>query len=100
FAVLAAPPASPPNPEPSQQPTAVPVATGTVTGRVLWTDGTASTGATVSAVATSTEGLPPTWVMGIKLAGSAITDGNGQYRIENLPPGLYHIVTGPVFLPR
>jgi hypothetical protein len=38
--------------------------------------------------------------MGIQLAGSTITDGNGQYRIENLRPGLYHIVTGPVHLPR
>jgi hypothetical protein len=38
--------------------------------------------------------------MGIAVAGTAITDSNGQYRIETLPPGLYHIVTGPVNLPR
>jgi len=99
FAALAAPPAMPPNPEPVQQPVAAPM-TGTVAGRVVWADGAASSGATVSAIATSTEGLPPTWVMGIKVVASAVTDSSGRYRIENLPPALYHIVTGPVNLPR
>jgi len=32
--------------------------------------------------------------MGTSVAGRAITDSNGQYRIENLAAGLYHIVTG------
>jgi len=100
FAALSAPPATPPMPEPVQQPIGTPAVTVSVAGRVLWADGVASSGETVSAIATSTEGLLPTWVMGIKLAGSTTTDGNGQYRIENLPPGLYHIVTGPVYLPR
>jgi hypothetical protein len=74
--------------------------TGSVTGHVLWTDGAPSSGATVSAIATTTEGLPSNWVMGNKIAGTAMTDGTGQYRIGNLPAGLYHIVTGPVSLPR
>jgi len=100
FHALAAPLVAYPEPEPVQQPVVAPVATGSVAGRVLWADGAASSGATVSAIATSTEGMPPTWVMGINLAGSAITDSAGQYRIEGLPPGLYHIVTGPVHLPR
>jgi len=82
----------------AQQP-ALPM-TGSVAGRVVWADGAASTGAKVSAIATTKEGLPESWIMGTAVAGRAITDGNGQYRIENLPPGLYHIVTGPVNLPR
>jgi hypothetical protein len=67
---------------------------------VNWSDGAPSAGITVSAIATSTEGLPSSWIMGTRLAGSAVTDSSGQYRIENLPAGLYHIVTGPVHLPR
>src|SRR4051812_29543081 len=78
----------------AQQP-AVPM-TGSVAGQVVWADGAPSSGATVSAIATTKEGLPASWIMGTAVAGRAITDGNGQYRIENLPPGLYHIVTGPV----
>jgi beta-lactamase regulating signal transducer with metallopeptidase domain len=98
FGALAAPPATPAIPEPVQQPTAP--MTGSVTGRVVWADGASSSGATVSAIATTREGLPSAWIMGTKVAGRAITDSNGEYRIENLSPGLYHIVTGPVNLPR
>ncbi len=83
-----------------QQPPVAPIASGSVAGRVNWSDGAPAVGITVSAIATTSEGLPPTWVMGNKLAGSAVTDSNGAYRIENLPAGLYHIVTGPVYLPR
>jgi hypothetical protein len=67
---------------------------------VNWSDGAPAAGITVSAIATSSEGLPSSWVMGTRLAGSAVSDSNGQYRIENLPAGRYHIVTGPVHLPR
>lgn len=87
-------------PEPEQQPTVAPVITGSVTGRLVWSDGAASGGTTVSAIATTREGLPASWIMGTTVASTAVTDNNGQYRIENLPPGLYHIVTGPVNLPR
>jgi hypothetical protein len=98
FATLAAPPATPRIPEPAQQPGVA--MTGSVAGRVVWADGASSSGATVSAIATTREGLPAAWIMGTAVAGRAITDSNGGYRIENLPPGLYHIVTGPVNLPR
>jgi beta-lactamase regulating signal transducer with metallopeptidase domain len=100
FAALAAPPATPPIPEPAQQSTVAPAVTGSVAGRVVGADGASSSGATVSAIATTRTGLPDSWIMGTAVAGTAITDGNGQYRIENLPPGLYHIVAGPVYLPR
>jgi hypothetical protein len=102
FAAVAAPPATPPIPAPEseQLPTGTPADTGSIAGRVVWADGASSAGATVSAIATTREGLPDTWIMGIAVAGTAITDSNGQYRIETLPPGLYHIVTGPVNLPR
>jgi hypothetical protein len=73
---------------------------GSVAGKVVWADGAPSSGATVSAIATTKEGLPASWIMGTAVAASAITDSEGQYRIENLAPGLYHIVTGPVNLPR
>jgi hypothetical protein len=100
FRVMAAPFAKSPQPEPEQQPAVAAITTGSVAGRVLWIDGAASAGATVSAIATSTEGLRQDWVMGVKVAGTAVTDSDGRYRIENLPAGLYHIVTGPVYLPR
>ena len=74
--------------------------TGLVTGHVLFADGSPSSGAAVSAIATTTKGLPPNWVMGNRIAGMAMTDANGAYRIGSLPEGLYHVVTGPVYLPR
>lgn len=75
--------------------------TGVVSGNVIWIDGAPNVGTTVTAISTSTEGLEKTgWVMGKSVAASTVTDSNGNYRIANLPPGLYHIVTGPVYLPR
>jgi hypothetical protein len=75
--------------------------TGAVSGTVMWIDGAPSTGATVSAISTSTDGLEKTgWVMGKAVAAGTVTDNNGNFRIANLAPGLYHIVTGPVYLPR
>jgi hypothetical protein len=74
---------------------------GAVTGKVLWIDGAPYAGATVTAIRTSTEGLEKTgWVMGKSVAATTVTDSTGNYRITNLPPGLYHMVTGPVYLPR
>jgi hypothetical protein len=75
--------------------------TGAVSGNVVWIDGAPSAGAAVTAINTSTEALEKTgWVMGKSVAANTVTDSNGNYRITNLPPGLYHIVTGPVYLPR
>jgi hypothetical protein len=101
FSALAAPLAAPLQPELQQQAAATANNTGSVAGSVFWADGAASPGITVTAIATSTAGLESTsWVMGKSIAGTAVTDRNGIYRIENLPAGLYHIVTGPVYLPR
>jgi len=74
---------------------------GTLAGRVLWTDGAAAAGARVSAIEI-TEPNPGNreWVAGETVAASTIADTAGRYRIENLPPARYHIVTGPVYLPR
>lgn len=75
--------------------------TGAVSGNVMWIDGAPSAGVTVTAITTSTDGLEKSgWVMGKAVAANTVTDSNGNYRIANLPPGLYHIVTGPVYLPR
>ena len=87
-------------PLPSQQPLST-AATGAVSGNVMWIDGAPFAGAAVTAISTSTEGLEKTgWVMGKSVAANTVTDRNGNYRIASLPPGLYHIVTGPVYLPR
>jgi hypothetical protein len=75
--------------------------TGAVSGTVRWIDGVASAGATVTAISTSTDGLEKTgWVMGKVAVAATVTDSNGNFHISNLAPGLYHIVTGPVYLPR
>ena len=75
--------------------------TGTVSGQVLWADGAPSAGTRVSAIAIwETPGWKDASVIGEKVAAGAVTDDAGRYRIENLPPGRYHIVPGPVFLPR
>ena len=85
---------------PTRQPLST-AATGAVSGNVVWIDGPPYAGAAVTAINTSTEGLEKTgWVMGKSVAANTVTDSNGNYRIANLPPGLYHIVTGPVYLPR
>src|SRR3954465_3170264 len=55
----------------AQQP-AVP--TGSAAGRDVWADGASSSGETVSAITTTREGLPTSWIMGTVVAGKAITD--------------------------
>jgi hypothetical protein len=75
--------------------------TGTVTGQATWTDGAASAGLRISAIAITPPNPPDReWVAGERVAATAVTDSAGRYRIENLPPGRYHIVSGPVYLPR
>ena len=97
-AVQAAPLLQQTTPTPQLLPTAT---TGAVSGNVGWIDGAPSAGASVTAIHTSIEGLEKTgWVMGKSVAANTVTDSSGNYRIANLPPGLYHIVTGPVYLPR
>ena len=72
----------------------------TIAGRVTWSDGTAAVGVRVTAIVTTTEGLPITYVVGTKSAANSLTDNTGRYRIANLPAGRYHVVTGPVSFPR
>jgi len=93
-------------PEPAQQqgpPRQEPAAytTATVAGRVLHADGTPAAGIRVSAIVVT----PPApadrdWVAGESVAASVVTDNAGIYRIEGLASGRYHIVSGPVHLPR
>jgi hypothetical protein len=75
--------------------------TGTVTGQATWTDGAASAGLRISAIAITPPNPPDRdWIAGERLAATAVTDNAGRYRIENLAPGRYHIVSGPVYLPK
>jgi beta-lactamase regulating signal transducer with metallopeptidase domain len=75
--------------------------TGTVTGQALWTDGAASPGLSISAIAITPPNPPDRdWLAGERVAASAVTDNAGRYRIENLAPGRYHFVSGPVYLPQ
>lgn len=74
---------------------------GTVSGQALWAEGIPSAGTRISAIVVT----PPNpanraWLAGEKVAASTVTDGDGRYRIEALAPGRYHIVSGPVNLPR
>ena len=77
-----------------------PQTTATIAGQVLWADGPASAGTRVSAISIwENEGWKEPSVLGEKVAASVVTDANGRYRIENIAPGRYHVVTGPVSLP-
>lgn len=63
---------------------------GTVTGRVFSTDGTPAANVRVAAVPEGQSGDSP----GSTLASLAETNSAGQYWLENIPPGEYHIVAG------
>src|SRR4029450_6305595 len=54
---------------------------GTVAGNVKDASGAVLPGVTV-------EGASPALIEKVR---SAVTDGNGQYRIVNLPPGIYSV---------
>jgi hypothetical protein len=80
---------------------------GTVGGQVLWTDGDPYGGIRVSAIAvmeparagqkaSGAHGFD--WVPGERVVATAAADSVGRFRLQNLPPGRYHIVTGPVSL--
>jgi hypothetical protein len=87
--------------QPEVEPPPVLQTTGTVTGQALWTDGAASAGLRISAIAITPPNPPDReWVAGERVAATAVTDNAGRYRIVNLAPGRYHIVSGPVYLPQ
>jgi hypothetical protein len=69
---------------------------GTVTGRLLSSKGTAEVGVRVAAIpaaeATNKTGTAA-------LVGISLTDSEGRYRLENLPPGRYYIFAGLIDLP-
>ena len=68
---------------------------GTITGRLLSPKGTPEPGVRVAAV-------PVTEVEktgGTPLLGITLTDQDGRYRLEGLPPGRYFIFAGLIDLP-
>ena len=69
---------------------------GTVTGRLLSSQGSPEVGVRVAAVpaaeATNKTGTAA-------LVGISLTDSEGRYRLENLPPGRYYIFAGLIDLP-
>src|SRR5678816_3767872 len=69
---------------------------GTVTGRLLSSKGTPEAGVRVAAIpaaeATNKTGTAA-------LVGISLTDSEGRYRLENLPPGRYYIFAGLIDLP-
>ncbi|HEX4997868.1 MAG TPA: carboxypeptidase regulatory-like domain-containing protein [Terriglobia bacterium] len=65
---------------------------GTITGK-LTRDGTPLAGARVVAVATSKSSGS------VAIAALSETDPDGGYRLEDLPPGRYHVLAGALSLP-
>jgi protocatechuate 3,4-dioxygenase beta subunit len=69
---------------------------GTISGRVLSVDSTPAANVRVSAMEATeitVAGNTPA------LVGFSQTDSSGRYRIENLPPGRYYILAGPLEFP-
>jgi len=76
-----------------QAPEAVKLQGGVVTGMLRTNNGAPMAGVRVAVL--PADGTDP----GIALLGIAQTDSNGRYRIENVPPGRYHIMTGRIDSP-
>jgi hypothetical protein len=82
--------------------------TGTIAGQTRWVDGTPRAGTPISVIAVT---APPQaamkaamshnkdWVVGDNVVATAITDNAGRFRIQGLPPGRYHVVPGPAWVP-
>jgi protocatechuate 3,4-dioxygenase beta subunit len=69
---------------------------GTIAGRVLSVDNTPAANVRVSAME-ATEANPAGGTTA--LVGFSQTDSSGRYRIDNLPPGRYYILAGPLEFP-
>jgi hypothetical protein len=67
---------------------------GTVTGRLLTTKGTPAAGIRIAAVPVSEDKAAAMALLGISQ-----TDADGQYRLENIPPGRYFIFAGLIDFP-
>jgi hypothetical protein len=69
---------------------------GMITGRLLSAKGTPEAGVRIAAVpATEAE----TRTGAAALLGISLTDQDGRYRLENIPPGRYYIFAGLIDLP-
>ena len=69
--------------------------TGAIMGRVLGMDGRPAAGVRVALASEDAEGR----ITANILIGLTVTDKNGRYRIDNIPPGRYGIVAGAVAAP-
>jgi len=69
---------------------------GVVTGRVRAADGSPAAGVRVAAMAVPENGGPTD---GSVLESITQTDASGSYRLENVSPGRYYIITGLVEMP-
>jgi hypothetical protein len=69
---------------------------GTVTGRLLSTKGTPEAGVRIAAVPVAEAGNK---TGASALFGISLTDSEGRYRLDNLPPGRYYIFAGLIDLP-
>ena len=68
---------------------------GTVAGRLFSTKGTPEPGVRIAAVPVA----EATKTGAAALFGISLTDNDGRYRLENLPPGRYYIFAGLIDLP-
>jgi Carboxypeptidase regulatory-like domain len=78
-----------------------PANSGTITGTVRTSAGTPAAGVRVSAIARQSSATlnPADAAAEVSSSSLAQTDDQGQYRLENIPPGSYVIAAGRVTLP-
>jgi hypothetical protein len=79
-----------------QGPAANPIAGGIVVGRILLEDGSPAVGVRVSAMPVPQSAGPASASV---LNSITQTDKDGNYRLENIPPGPYYIAAGLVTAP-
>jgi TonB family protein len=71
--------------------------TGTISGRILSRGGQPAAGVRVSAMSVPEPGVQVS--NATALVGISMTDSEGRYRLENIPPGRYYVVAGLVDFP-
>jgi len=75
---------------------ALPNQSGTVTGILKYADGKPAVGVRITAVARPES--PQDVALAAAISSLAETDQTGRYRLENIPPGHYHIAAGRIDL--
>ena len=70
---------------------------GTVAGRLLTRDGQPAIGVRVSVIPAPEAGAPA--ANATTLVRIGLTDGDGRYRLSDIPPGRYHVAAGLVDVP-